>query len=118
MSNQGRIVACRRCGMGFLVTSTDLDSMRRWGARVIVPLVCLKCFRQQGPLPKEHGSVKWFDRHKRYGFIVNEHAGEIFFHQNQLYGKDGDLALEGQLARFHVRNTARGLEALNVELLD
>jgi hypothetical protein len=28
------------------------------------------------------------------------------------------LALEGQLARFHVRNTVKGLEALNVELLN
>jgi hypothetical protein len=42
----------------------------------------------------------------------------VFFHQDQLYGKNGGLALEGQLARFHVRNTAKGPEALNVELLD
>jgi cold shock CspA family protein len=118
MLNQGRIIACRRCGMGFLVTPTDLDSMRRWGARVVVPLLCLRCFRQQGPLPKERGTVKWFDPRRRYGFIVDEHDDEVYFRQDQLFGKKRDLALEGQAARFHVHKTVKGLEALNVELLD
>jgi CspA family cold shock protein len=104
--------------MGFLVTPTDLDSLKRWGARVNVPLLCLRCFRQKGPLPKQRGTVKWFDRRKHYGFIADDHGDELYFHQSQLFGTNGLKPREGQSARFHVRNTAKGLEALNVELLD
>jgi hypothetical protein len=77
MLNQERIVACRRCGIGFLVTRTDLDAVRRWGAGVIVPLLCVRCFRQEGPLPKQRGTVQWFNPRKQYGFIVY-----VFAHSN------------------------------------
>ena len=118
MSKRRRTVACRRCGAGFLVTPTDLDSVRRWGARVTIPTVCLRCFRKKGPWPKQHGTVKWFNRRKHYGFIVSEHGDEIFFHQDQIYGKQGQRPRGGQAARFHTCRAVDGPEALNVELTD
>jgi cold shock CspA family protein len=104
--------------MGFLVTPTDLDSLRRWGARVIVPQVCLRCFRQKGPLPKRRGTVKWFDSRKRHGVIVGEDGKEIRFRQDQLFGENGHQPREGQVVRFHMRSESRDPEALNVEMLD
>jgi CspA family cold shock protein len=116
MLNQRQAVVCRRCGMGFLVTPNYRDFVARWGARVIVPLLCVRCFRKAGPLPKQQGTVKWFDRRKHYGFIISEQGEEVFVHQNQLFGVNGDGPREGQMARFHVHYAAKGLEALNVEL--
>jgi cold shock CspA family protein len=118
MSKHRRIAVCQRCGMGFLVTPTHRDSVTRWGARVVVPQLCLRCFRKRGPLPKQRGRVKWFNRRKHYGFIVSERGDEIFFHQDQIYDQDVPGPREGQWARFHVRNAIKGPEALNVELLD
>jgi CspA family cold shock protein len=118
MLNQKRAVVCRRCGIGFLVTPNYRDLVKRWGARVIVPLLCVRCFRETGPLPKQQGTVKWFDRRKHYGFIVSEQGQELFVHQNQLFGVNGDGPHEGQTARFHVHYAAKGPEALNVELVE
>jgi cold shock CspA family protein len=104
--------------MGFLVTPIDRDSVTRWGARVIVPPLCLRCFREVGPLPKQQGTVKWFNRRERHGFIVSERGNDIFFHQSQIYGEHAKGPRKGQLVRFHVRNAWKDPEALNVELIN
>jgi cold shock CspA family protein len=100
------------------VTPIDLDFATRWGAREIVPPLCLRCFRQAGPLPKERGTIKWFDRRKRHGFIVSEQGDELFFRKSQLFTKSTKKLHEGQVVRFHVGSALKGAEALNVEVLD
>jgi CspA family cold shock protein len=70
-----------------------------------------------GPLPKQQGQVKWFDSRKRYGFIVAEEGEEIFFHQRQIIEKDEKVVHKGQEARFHIRHSTKGPEAVNVELI-
>jgi CspA family cold shock protein len=87
----------------------------RRGAKAVVPVLCPTCFLKKGPLPKERGKVKWFSPRKHYGFIVTEQGDEVFFHQRQLLTDDRE-AHEGEAARFHVRGTPKGPEALNVEL--
>jgi cold shock CspA family protein len=67
-------------------------------------------------MPKLHGQVKWFDPRKHYGFIITQEREEVFFHQRQILGNDGNEAHPGQIARFHLRHSAKGPEALNVEL--
>jgi len=69
-------------------------------------------------LPKQRGTVKWFDRHKRYGFIIGEQGEQIFMRQNALYEADGRRPCEGQLALYHGRYPAKGPEVLNVELVE
>jgi CspA family cold shock protein len=69
-----------------------------------------------GPWPKQQGQVKWFNSRKRYGFIIAEEGKEVFFHQQQIIEKNGEGAHEGQEARFHVYYSAKGPEAVNVEL--
>jgi cold shock CspA family protein len=52
-----------------------------------------------------------------YGFITTGEGEEVFFHRRQILEGDGDEAHKGQTARFHVRYSAKGPEALNVELV-
>jgi CspA family cold shock protein len=75
------------------------------------------CFLKAGPLPKQKGEVKWFDPRKRYGFIVTEEGEDVFVHQHQILGSDAAKPHEGQMVRFHVQQSSKGPEALNVELL-
>jgi CspA family cold shock protein len=118
MSEQSRVAICQRCGVGFLVTLNYLDQIRRWGARVSVPQLCGRCFHRKGPAPKRRGTVQWFDRRKRYGFIVDEQGERIFVHQNALYGTNGSRPHEGQSVLYHVHYAIKGPEALNVELIE
>jgi CspA family cold shock protein len=81
-----------------------------------MPVLCPTCFMKVGPLPKQQGHVKWFNPRKHYGFIVAEEGEEVFFHQQQIIKGNGEDVHEGQEARFHVRYSAKGPKALNVEL--
>jgi cold shock CspA family protein len=118
MSEQGQSAVCQRCGIGFLITPYYLDHIRRWGARVNVPPLCARCFQRKGLVPKQRGTVEWFDRHKRYGFIIGEHGERVFLHQNALYRANGSRPCEGQAALYHVHYAIKGPEALNVELVE
>jgi cold shock CspA family protein len=118
MSEQRQSAVCCRCGIGFLVTPTYLDQVRRWGARVSVPQLCARCFYRKGPVPKRRGTVQWFDRRKRYGFIIDEQGERIFVHQNALYEANGSRPHEGQSVLYHVHYAAKCPEALNVELVE
>ena len=117
MSNEHQTVICQQCGCGFVLTSTYCDFLARRGAKVIMPVQCMTCFLKAGPLPKQRGEVKWFSPHKHYGFIVTGEDEEVFFHQNELFGDSGNPPHKGQVTRFHVRRSAKGAEAVNVELV-
>ncbi|MFQ6014611.1 MAG: cold shock domain-containing protein [Anaerolineae bacterium] len=118
MPNQPQVVVCQRCGRGFVLTTTYCDFLARRRVKVVVPMLCLTCFLKAGPLPKQHGRVKWFNRRKHYGFIITEGGEEVFLHQRQLLGGKGNELHKGQTARFHVRYSTKGPEALNVELIE
>jgi CspA family cold shock protein len=100
------------------LTANYCNIRARRGAEAVVPLLCPTCFLKKGPLPKERGTVKWFDPRKHFGFIVTEQGDEVFFHQRQLLGVDREEVQEGEAARFHVRSGAKGPEAVNVELVE
>jgi len=116
MPEQLQMIVCQRCGRGFILTSTYRDLLARRGAKVVVPVLCPTCFMKAGPLPKQRGTVKWFNSRKHYGFIITEEGKEVFFHQRQILGGKGEETREGQIVRFHVRYSEKGPEALNVEL--
>ncbi len=116
MSDQIRTIVCQRCGIGFTLTENYLQWLARRGTRVVEPVLCTTCFMKAGPWPKQQGQVKWFNSRKHYGFIVAQEGEEIFFHQRQIITNKGD-AHEGQTARFHVRRSTKGPEAVNIELI-
>ena len=101
-----------------MLTPSYRDFLARRGAKVSLPMLCVNCFLKTGPLPKQHGKVKWFNPRKHYGFIVTGEGQEIFFHQSELVEDQGNTPHEGQGIRFHVRHSVKGPEALNVELVE
>ena len=117
MSNEHQTIVCQQCGRGFVLTSSYRNFLARRGAKVAVPVQCMTCFSKAGPLPKQRGKVKWFSQHKHYGFSATGDGEEVFFHQNELLGGNGNVPQEGQIAQFHVRYSVKGVEAVNVELV-
>jgi CspA family cold shock protein len=117
MSNPSQSVVCRRCGRGFVATTTYHDFLARRGVHVKVPMLCMTCFLKTGPLPKQQGEVKWFNPRKRYGFIVTEKGDDVFLHKKQILAGGASNPHEGQSVRFHLHYSPKGPEAWNVELV-
>jgi CspA family cold shock protein len=116
MKDELDVLVCQRCGRGFVFTATYGDLLLRWGRHVIVPVLCPTCFLGTGPLPKEEGKVKWFSPRKHYGFITLGAGKDVFFHQQQLLEDGNGVPQKGQAARFHMRHSPKGPEAVNVEI--
>jgi CspA family cold shock protein len=100
-----------------VLTTAYCDFLARRGTKVKMPVLCMACFLRTGPWPKQQGQVKWFSSRKCYGFIVTGEGQELFFHQQQLLEDQETQPQEGQKVLFHARDTAKGPEALNVELV-
>lgn len=118
MSGTTKAATCQQCGRGFILTSSYLDLLARRQVHVVVPVLCPTCFLTKGPLPKERGTVKWFNPKKHFGFIVSDMGEEIFFHRDQILRQDHSDPKDGQGVRFHLRYAIKGPEALNVELIE
>lgn len=64
------------------------------------------------------GRVKWFNNEKGYGFIDHSTGEDIFVHYSAIK-QDGYKTLsEGQLVDFDLIETTKGLQAVNVVVLD
>ena len=62
-----------------------------------------------------NGKVKWFNNEKGYGFIESENLADIFVHYSVIK-KDGYKTLnEGDNVVFKLIETAKGLQAQDVE---
>ncbi|HIF3862606.1 TPA: cold-shock protein [Listeria monocytogenes] len=63
----------------------------------------------------EHGTVKWFNAEKGFGFIERENGDDVFVHFSAIQG-DGFKSLdEGQAVTFDVEEGQRGPQAANVQ---
>lgn len=61
------------------------------------------------------GVVKWFNVHRRFGFILPDDGGwDVFVHLSAT--PDRQLLKEGQGVAFDATDTPRGPRALNVRL--
>ncbi len=62
------------------------------------------------------GKVKWFDKKKGYGFIVNPNGGEdIFVHFSNICSENRfKLIYQDNDVDFDIENTQKGLQARNV----
>lgn len=63
------------------------------------------------------GKIKFFNEQKGYGFVTPEQGTEdLFVHISNV--QDGKILSEGQLVSFEVRQSPRGLEAINVQIVE
>ena len=70
--------------------------------------------KEQLPLAREQGVVKWFNAAKGYGFIQRQSGEDVFVHFSAIQ-MDGYKSLnEGQLVEFEVRQGPKGFQAENV----
>ncbi|MFD1431514.1 MULTISPECIES: cold-shock protein [Lacticaseibacillus] len=62
----------------------------------------------------EHGTVKWFNADKGYGFITREDGSDVFVHFSAIQGDGYKTLDEGQSVTFEVEQGDRGAQAVNV----
>ena len=63
----------------------------------------------------EHGTVKWFNAEKGFGFIQQENGNDVFVHFSAIQGDGFKTLEEGQAVTFDVESTDRGPQATNVQ---
>jgi cold shock protein len=61
-----------------------------------------------------HGTVKWFNDAKGFGFISREDGDDIFVHHTSISGSGFKSLAEGQAVTFDIEKTPKGPRATNV----
>jgi CspA family cold shock protein len=65
----------------------------------------------------EHGTVKWFNDAKGFGFITRQIGEDVFAHYSAI-GSSGFKSLqEGQVVQFNVIKGPKGLQAADIQPL-
>ncbi|WP_125589628.1 cold-shock protein [Companilactobacillus jidongensis] len=62
----------------------------------------------------EHGTVKWFNAEKGYGFITRQDGSDVFVHFSAIQGDGYKTLEEGQAVTFDIEDSDRGPQASNV----
>ena len=62
----------------------------------------------------EHGTVKWFNAEKGYGFITREDGSDVFVHFSAIQGDGYKTLEEGQAVTFEVEDSDSSPQAVNV----
>lgn len=64
-----------------------------------------------------HGTVKWFNASKGYGFISRDGGPDVFVHFSAIVGEGFRNLEEGQHVEFTVEKGPKGLQAGNVKAI-
>jgi cold shock protein len=64
------------------------------------------------------GKVKWYDADKGFGFLTRDDGGEVFVHSSALPPGSAAGLRAGQHVEFGVVEGRRGVQALQVRLLE
>jgi cold shock protein len=64
-----------------------------------------------------HGTVKWFNTEKGYGFIAKAEGGDVFVHYSAIEGEGFRSLNEGEAVQFEVAPGPKGPQAKAVKKL-
>jgi CspA family cold shock protein len=67
---------------------------------------------------RETGTVKWFNDDKGFGFIEREGGEDVFVHFSSIRGAGFKSLQDGQKVEFAVGQGQRGLQALDVSVIE
>lgn len=109
---------CQACGKTFVFRVSEQRQMYQTRGEVTAPVRCPACREGELKTGKLLGEVKWFNVQKGYGFIRKSDGQEIFFHRSSLMSASPWEVFEGQAVRFDEEETARGPQAVEVELIE
>lgn len=66
---------------------------------------------------KQVGKVKWFNDGKGFGFIERENGNDVFVHFQNIIMSGHKTLKEGEHVKFDIEKTAKGEQAINVEVV-
>lgn len=66
----------------------------------------------------EQGQVKWFSSSKGFGFISRKGQQDIFVHFSGIEGEGYKTLNEGDRVEFEVKDSPKGLQAVNVSKVE
>jgi len=64
------------------------------------------------------GKLKWFNDKKGFGFIMNYEGKDVFVHYSQIRYDGFKTLKDGDILEYEEINTAKGLQAKNVVVID
>jgi CspA family cold shock protein len=71
--------------------------------------------KEEFPVDRKTGIVKWFSRVKGYGFITPDDGGDdVFVHFTAIEGEGFRNLDQDDRVEFSIENTDKGLQAANV----
>jgi CspA family cold shock protein len=117
MSFRDTLITCQECSTQFIFRVEKQRKMADQGLEIVAPTLCDSCSQRINYGGKLHGTIKWFNPEKGYGFIVQSGGEEIFFHRNSVSLTDeGALPTldEGQEVLYEVRDSPKGPQAVQV----
>jgi CspA family cold shock protein len=62
------------------------------------------------------GTVKWFDKKKRYGFIESEDGDDFFVHSSSVGEESSSVLLKGEKVTFDIGQGRKGPMAIRVQV--
>ena len=65
-----------------------------------------------------NGTIRRLVRDRGFWFITSGDGQDLFFHRSELQGVAFDSLKEGQTVEFEKSDTARGLKAVNIKLIE
>ena len=117
MNFRDTFVTCEECGKQFVFTVEKQRQMSEQGLEITPPTRCKDCVPRIDYGDKFHGSIKWFNLEKGYGFIAEDGGNEIFVHRNSVVlTEDGTMPQldEGQEVLYERSDTPKGPQAVQV----